>query len=269
MKKFFRTILLFLVTCSLFLTSGCGGEKNSDSDKQYNGTIIIGFDEFAPMGFTDEQGNVVGFDVDLAKEAAKRLGADVEFKSIEWNSKEAELRSGRIDMIWNGLDITPDLQQNMLFSKPYMDNRQILMVKHGNPQGIYSLGDLAGKIVATQAGSNSEDDIDADDALRKSFAKFKTYRTIGEGFDGLRNGDFDALVIDEIAARYEINKTPDAFEIVDVTVGSPTEFGIGFRKGSTELRDKVQKVFGDMIKDGTAKKISLQWFGVDLIKYGR
>ena len=107
MKKFFVLICLFLVPTSLFLASGCGGEKNSADDTKYDGTIIIGFDEFAPMGFTDESGNVVGFDVDLAKEAAARMGATLEFKSIEWNSKEAELRGGRIDVIWNGLAITP------------------------------------------------------------------------------------------------------------------------------------------------------------------
>ena len=264
MKKFF--LLLFLVPFSLFLASGCGDEKNSADDTKYDGTIIIGFDEFAPMGFTNESGNVVGFDVDLAKETAARMGATLEFKSIEWNSKEAELRGGRIDVIWNGLDITPELQDQMIFSKPYMDNRQILLVAAGNPKNIHGVKDLAGKVIATQAGSNSETYIDSDDVLRKSFAKFKTYRTIGEGFAGLKSGEYDALIIDEIAARYEMNKLPDAFELVNVTVGEPTEFGIGFRRGTDALRDKFQKVFDEMIKDGTAQKISEHWFGTNLIK---
>ena len=143
------------------------------------------------------------------------------------------------------------------------------MVKRGNPQEIHSVGDLAGKIVATQAGSNSEDYIDEDTYLRESFADFKTYRTIGEGFAGLDTGNFDALIIDEIAARYEISKHPDLFETVEVTVGYSTEFGIGFRKGNTELRDKVQTAFNAIVKDGTAKQISEKWFQSDLIKLRR
>ena len=262
-KNFFTAVLiLFTMTFA-----GCGGNISENATETNNGkALIIGFDEFAPMGFTDESGNVVGFDVDLAKEAAKRLGVEIEFKPIEWNNKEAELRSGNINIIWNGLDITPEGQQSMIFSKPYMDNRQILLVKKGNPKEIRDLSNLAGKVVATQAGSNSETYIDENTDLLNTFAKFKTYRNIGEGFEGLSKGEFDVLIIDEIAARYEISKSPDKFEIVDVTVGPITKFGIGFRKSNSKLRDQVQKVFDDMIADGTAKKISEQWFGANLIR---
>ena len=257
---------IFLLLLTVLLIGGCGEEKNSADIKNSNQTFTVGFDEFAPMGFTDENGNIVGFDVELAKEAAKRLGVEFEFKPIEWNSKEAELKSGRINIIWNGLDITPEGQQHILFSKPYMDNRQILLVKKGNPKNIKSLEDLSGKLVATQAGSNSETYVDENEKLRNSFAKFSTYRTIGEGFAALNGEKYDVLIIDEIAARYEVNKNPNMFEIVSVTVGPVTEFGIGFRKGNTELRDRVQKVFDEMIADGTAAKISKQWFGTNLIK---
>ena len=258
---------IFLLLLAIFLVSGCGAEKNSVDieSKKIDRTLKVGFDEFAPMGFTDENKNVIGFDVDLAKEAAKRLGVELEFVPIDWNNKEIELKSGRIDIIWNGLDITPELQMQMLFSKPYMSNRQILLLKKGNPKNIHSVEDLAGKIVATQAGSNSEDYIDENTALRDSFAKFKTYRTIGEGFTNLNNGKYDVLIIDEVAARYETNTNPGVFEIVDVTVGSTSEFAIGFRKSDTELRDRIQKIFDEMIADGTVEKISKQWFGADLI----
>ena len=264
MKKIFLILIIFLMT-------GCGGEKNSGdvSSPRHSRIITVGIDEFAPFGFTDASGDIVGFDVDLAKEAARRLGVELEFRIIDWNSKEAEISSGNVDMIWNGCDIIDDYKRYMIFSRPYMSNRQILLVKKGNPQEIHSAGDLAGKIVATQAGSNSETYIDEDDNLRKSFAAFKTYLHINDGFKGLRDGIYDALIIDEIAARYEIYKNPEAFETVGAQIGSGTEFGIGFRKGNTQLRDKVQKVFDDMIKDGTAKKISEEWFGADLIKSGR
>ena len=262
-----KKIFLFLLT--IFLMTGCGGEKNSESvnSMRYSRPLVIGMDDFAPFGFLDESGNIVGFDVDLAKEAAKRMGVEPQFKIIEWSEKEREINFGNVDMIWNGCDINADYKRYMIFSRPYIQDRQILLVAAGNPKNIHAPGDLAGKIVATQTGSNSDIYLNTEDAyLRESFAAFETYPTIDEGFDALRAGDFDAIIIDEIAARYEIVRPPDTFETVEAMVGPFTEIGIGFRKGNDELRDRVQKVFDEMIKDGTAKKISEQWFGADLIK---
>ncbi|MBR0261917.1 MAG: amino acid ABC transporter substrate-binding protein [Selenomonadaceae bacterium] len=255
MSKIFLPLLLMI-----FLVTGCGNSEDKNK-------IIIGVDdEYAPICFHGERGELVGFDVDLAKEAAKRMGVKIEFKPIDWNSKGKELQSGNIDMIWNGLDITPERQQYILYSKPYMTNRQILLVRKGNPQNINSLGDLANKIVATQTDSNSEIYIEENENLRNSFADFITYRNIKEEFKALDSGEVDVLVIDEIAARYAIIRNPDTFEIIEDTVGPGTEIGIGFRKDNVELRDKVQKVFDEMIWDGTTKKISEKWFQADLVK---
>lgn len=266
-KKIFTAVLL-LVT---MVFAGCGGgndpAKKDDGASKEVKKIVIGLDdEYAPMGFKDEKNEIIGFDVDLAKEAAKRLGSEVEFKAIDWNSKEAELKSGRIDIIWNGLDITPERQENMLFSKPYMDNRQIVFVKKDNAQGIMSENDLAGKSVGTQAGSTAEAYITGNEALKNSFKEFKTYGDYVSAFMDLENGRIDALVCDEIVGRYAMSKQAGKFDALNVTVGPVSEFGIAFRKDDTELRDKVQKVFDEMVKDGAAAKISEQWFGADLIK---
>ena len=267
MKKIFMAALL-LVT---MVFAGCGGgsepAKTDGGDSKEVKKITIGLDdEYAPMGFKNEQNEIVGFDVDLAKEAAKRLGSEVEFKAIDWNSKEAELKSGRIDIIWNGLDITPERQQNMLFSDPYMDNRQIVFVKAGNDQGIMAETDLAGKGIGTQAGSTAEAYIDKTEGLKDSFKEFKTYGDYVSAFMDLENGRIDALVCDEIVGRYAMSKQDGKFEALDVTVGPVSEFGIAFRKDDTELRDKVQKAFDEMVADGAAKKISEEWFKADLIK---
>ena len=269
MRKIFMATLLLL---TMFLV-GCGGggdkpaqKADGDSSKEVK-KIVIGLDdEYAPMGFKDEQNQIVGFDVDLAKEAAKRLGTEVEFKAIDWNSKEAELKSGRIDIIWNGLDITPERQQNMLFSDPYMDNRQIIFVKAGNDQGIKAETDLAGKNVGTQAGSTAESYITGQENLKNSFKEFKTYGDYVSAFMDLENGRIDALVCDEIVGRYAMSKQDGKFDALNVNVGPVSEFGIAFRKDDTELRDKVQKVFDEMVKDGSAAKISNQWFQADLVK---
>ena len=267
MKKILMAALL-LVT---MVFAGCGGgnepAKTDDGAKSDAKKIVIGLDdEYAPMGFKNEQNEIIGFDVDLAKEAAKRLGTQVEFKAIDWNSKEAELKSGRIDIIWNGLDITPERQENMLFSEPYMDNRQIVFVKNGNDQGIAAEADLAGKAIGTQAGSTAEAYIDSTEGLKASFKEFKTYGDYVSAFMDLENGRIDALVCDEIVGRYAMSKQGDKFQALDVAVGPITQFGIAFRKDDTDLRNKVQGVFDEMVKDGTAGKISEQWFGANLIK---
>ena len=256
-RKIFVTVF-FLVTLILI---GCGNNAEK---------IIIGIDDkFAPMGFRDDKNNIVGFDVDLAKETAKRMGVDIEFKSIDWVNKREEITSGNIDIIWNGLDIVEEDKEYMIFSKPYMDNRQILLIKQGNPHNIYALGDLEGKVVGTQAGSNSETYINENPNIKNAFKEFKTYHDIKEGFDGLEQNKFDVLIIDEIAARYELIKNPGTFKIIEATVGSITQFAIGFRKDDVELRDRVQTAFDSMLDDSTARQISEKWFQADLIKYIR
>ena len=263
-----RKILLLLLI--IFTVSGCGGESQDAKSTNYVKTIVIGLDdEYAPMGFRDEHGELVGFDIDLAKEAAKRMGVQFEFLPIDWNNKEQELESGRIDIIWNGLDITPERKEHILYSKPYMDNRQILLVKKDNNQGIRSESDLAGKRVGTQNGSNSADYVHQNEALKNSFKEFKTYRNFREAFADLESGEVDVLICDELAGRYEMSKVPSKFDPIEVTIGPVTEIGIGFRKDDTELRDKVQKVFDEMVKDGTTHRISEQWFQADLIKTRR
>ena len=263
-----KKILLLLLI--IFAVSGCGGESQEAKSAKHVKTIIVGIDdEYAPMGFRNERGEIIGFDIDLAKEAAKRMGVQFEFLPIDWNNKENELESGRIDIIWNGLDITPERKEYILYSKPYMDNRQILLVKKDNNQGIRSESDLAGKRVGTQNGSNSADYVHQNEALKNSFKEFKTYRNFKEAFADLESGEVDVLICDELAGRYEMSKVPSKFDPIEVTIGPVTEIGIGFRKGDTELRDKVQKVFDEMVKDGTTHRISEQWFQADLIKTRR
>jgi len=258
MKKIILPLLLIISTII-----GCGISEDAEiKPRKY----VVGLDdEFAPMGFRNEKGEIVGCDIDLAKETAKRMGVEFEFRPIIWDKKEAELNSGRIDIIWNGLDITPERQTYILYSKPYMDNRLILLVKKGRGLNIKSMQDLKGKVVATQAGSNAENCVERNDAMRTSFTNFVTYPTFSKAFKALSEERIDVLIIDEIAGRYEISKR-DELELIDITIGDVSKFGIGFRLGDVELRDKVQEAFDEVIADGTAKKISEKWFQADLIK---
>ncbi|MBE8954724.1 MAG: amino acid ABC transporter substrate-binding protein [Quinella sp. 2Q5] len=267
MRKIFLPLLL-----AIALLTGCGADNDSEnvnSMKQTH-TLVVGLDDhYAPMGFRNDKGELVGFDVDLAKEVGKRLGIVFEFKPIDWDKKREELESGNVDIIWNGTDVTEERKEYMTFSKPYMDNRQILLVKRGNIDRIRTVGDLEGRVVGTQAGSSSENYVNATPSLKNTFAAFKTYRNFVDAFKELDNGDVDVLICDEILARYEMSTIPPRFYIVEATVGPVTEIAIGFRKNDTELRDQVQKVFDEMIADGTAGKISEHWFQADLIKRRR
>ena len=138
--------------------------------------------------------------------------------------------------------------------------------KKGSDQDIHSEGDLEGKIVGAQAGSTSEIYLNENGDLKNTLKEFKTYLRFKDGINSLKSDDIDVFVCDELVARYEMNTNPDQLEIIDVKTGFVTEVGIGFPKENVELRDKVQNVFDEMIKDGTAKKISEKWFNADLIK---
>ena len=265
-----KGLVLTALLAAATVITGCGGQEgsNNGASNSGGGKIVVGLDdEFPPMGFRDEKNEIIGFDVDLAKETAKRLGREVEFKAIDWSSKEAELKSKRIDILWNGLDITPERQENMLFSDPYMDNRQIVFIRHTDVESnIKDEKGLAGLTVGTQSASTSEEYFNDNAELMSSLKEFKTYGDFTSAFMDLENGRIDAVVGDEIVGRYYISKHPDKIDALDVVIGPVSQFGIAFRKDDTPLRDEVQKAFDDIVKDGTAKKISEQWFGKDLVK---
>ena len=254
---------------SAALVAGCGSSKQPAAGSSSSGggdKIIVGLDDnFPPMGFKDESGEITGFDVDLAKEASKLLGREVEFKAIDWSSKEAELKSGRVNVLWNGLDITDKRKENMLFSDPYMDNRQIIFVKKGTA-GITDEKSLAVKMVGTQSASTAEEYIDGSDFFKKEVKGVKKYSDFVTAFMDLENGRIDAVIGDEIVGRYYMSKHPDTIEAIDVAVGPVSQFGIAFAKDNQKLRDEVQKVMDEMKADGTMAKISEKWFGKDITK---
>ncbi len=265
-KKLAALGMAAALTAAFF--TGCGSQQaaKSDAGSGDKGKIVVGLDDnFPPMGFKDENNEIVGFDVDLAKEASKRLGREVEFKAIDWSSKEAELKSGRVNVLWNGLDITEKRKENMLFSEPYMDNRQIIFVKKGTAD-IKDEQSLAGKAIGTQSSSTAEEYLDNTDFYKKDVKEVKKYADFVSAFMDLENGRIDAVIGDEIVGRYYMSKHPDSIEAVDVAIGPVSTFGIAFAKDNQSLRDEVQKVLDEMKADGTMAKISEKWFGKDITK---
>ena len=243
------------------MLAGCGEQKQAAQDKMPD-KIVIGLDDnFPPMGFRDEGGKLVGFDIDLANEAAKRLGVQVEFKPIDWDSKEAALKSKKVDMLWNGLTITDKRKDQIAFSKPYMKNAQILIVRSDSP--IQGKADLAGKVLGTQEGSSSVDALDQDAKFKESLKDVKMYGDFVAALMDLEVGRIDGVLIDSVVGRYNMEKKADKFRVLEGSMGDE-EFGVGMRKEDKMLCDKLNEVLKSMSADGTMSKLSDKWFKTDI-----
>jgi len=226
--------------------------------------IVVGLDDnFPPMGFRDEQNTLVGFDIDMAREVAKRLDLEVEFKPIDWSAKEAELSGKRVDALWNGLTITEERRKNIAFTAPYMENHQIIVVAAHS--AIKTKADLAGKVVGAQEGSSAVDAIKSDAAVFQSFQELKTFGDNVTALMDLSAGRLDAVVVDEVVGRYYVAKRPDQYDVLDDDFGTE-EYGVGVRKEDTELLGRLDQTLNAMKADGSAARIAGQWFGKDIIK---
>ena len=230
------------------------------------GTLIVGFDQdFPPMGFVGDNGEYTGFDLDLAKEVASRLGLEYKAQPVAWDSKDMELESGNIDCIWNGFTIT-GREDDYTWSTPYMANKQVFVV--ANDSDIKSQADLAGKVVEVQADSSAEAALKENQDLANTFGQLLTTPDYNTAFMDLEQGAVDAVAMDVIVAGYQIKQRNADFKILDDSL-SEEEYGVGFKKGNTELRDKVQGALEEMAADGTLAKISDEWFGEDVTTIGK
>lgn len=183
-------------------------EEKGDASLQYildKGELILGLDEtFPPMGYRDANGDIIGFDIDLATEVCSRLGVKFKLQPINWDSKEMELNGKTIDCIWNGMSITDERINGMDLSTPYIANKQIIIVK--SDSGISTKADLAGKTVGAQQGSSAVDAISAEPDVKASFGSLNEYASNDEAFLDLKAGRIDVLVVDEVYGRYMISQ---------------------------------------------------------------
>ncbi|MDR0473014.1 MAG: amino acid ABC transporter substrate-binding protein [Treponema sp.] len=242
-------------------------EDNSLQNILAKKKLVMGLDDaFPPMGFRNENNEIVGYDVDLAREAAKRMGIELVPQAIDWNAKEQELNTGEIDCIWNGFTITEVRKNNLLFTPPYLKNAQVIVVKADSP--VNSLKELAGKNAGTQAASASIDALDHAPEFKDSLGSIVEYKDFLTALMDLDVGGIDAVVIDLVVANDNINRSGKNFRILDERLGEE-EFGVGFRKNDKALADKVWSVLLDMEKDGTVAKITVEWFGADISTIGK
>lgn len=230
------------------------------------GTLIVGFDQdFPPMGFVGDDGEYTGFDLELAQEVAKRLGLEYKAQPIAWDSKDMELESGNIDCIWNGFTMT-GREDDYTWTEPHMANQQVFVV--ANDSDINSQADLAGKIVEVQADSSAEAALKEAPELTATFKELLTTADYNTAFMDLEQGAVDAIAMDVIVAGYQIQQRNADFKILDDSL-SEEEYGVGFKKGNTELRDKVQSTLEEMAEDGTLQEVSEKWFSKDVTTIGK
>ena len=255
---FALVLVAFLVmgTASAGLFDFLGGNSTSSNDED---TFIVGFDaEFPPYGYKDDSGNYTGFDLDLAKEVCERNNWTFKAQPIDWDAKDAELESGSIDCIWNGFTID-GRENDYLWSDPYFDNKQVFVVK--SDAGISSIDDLAGKTVETQKDSSALAALQGDNkTIADKFATLTEVADYNTAFMDLESGACDAVAMDIGVAEYDIkNKNAtDTFSILDDYI-TTEKYGVGFKKGNTDLKDQVQSTLDEMFKDGTVLKIAEEY----------
>ncbi|MBP3268253.1 MAG: amino acid ABC transporter substrate-binding protein [Ruminococcus sp.] len=224
------------------------------------GELVLGLDaSFPPMGFTDESNEIIGFDIDVAQEVCNRMGVELVKQPINWDTKEEDLKVGKIDCIWNGMSINPARAEAMNLSDPYMKNEMIFVVPADSE--IKSMDDLEGKTVGVQTGSTAQEILEAWD-------KFDTITEspLEENVTALSQmelGFSDAVFLDSVVANYFITSNNKDYVVLDGNLEAE-EYAVGFRKEDQALRDEVQKTLSEMKADGALGEISTKWFGSDV-----
>lgn len=261
MKKLTKIAAAAAALClGAALLAGCSGSNDAASNAADNGaaanpdatTLIVGLDNaYPPYGFIGDDGNLTGFDIDLATEVAARNGWNLELEAIDWDAKDALLNQGTINCIWNGFTME-GREDDYTFSEPYMLNEQVIVVKKDS--GITSLSDLAGKTVVTQADSAALDVLEGDKKdVADTFKSLQTLPDYNNAFMQLESGMVDAVACDLSIAQYQIAAKPDAYQQLDPL--SSEHYAVGFKKGDDALAAKVTSTLKDMYNDGTVEKL--------------
>ena len=263
-KTWMKRMIAISAAAAMALPMAACGSKSGDSKSGEKQKFIVGFDAaFPPYGYQDENGEYVGFDLDLAAEVYNRNDWELVKQPIDWDTKDMELNSGTISCIWNGFTMN-GREDEYAWTDPYVDNSQVFVVK--SDSGIASFADLAGKSVAVQTDSSAEAALKEDDNkdLLDSFKELVVVADYNTAFMNLDSDAVNAIAMDIGVAKYQMESRDGSYTILD-DVLSAEQYAVGFAKNNTELRDKVQKTLNDMRDDGTFQKIAEKWDLTDSI----
>lgn len=262
MKKLTKIAAAAAALClGAALLAGCSGSNDAADNAADNGaaanpdatTLIVGLDNaYPPYGFIGDDGNLTGFDIDLATEVAARNGWNLELEAIDWDAKDALLNQGTINCIWNGFTME-GREDDYTFTDPYMLNAQVVVVKSSS--GIKSLDDLAGKNVITQTDSAAQEVLEGDKAdLAAKFAQLETIGDYNTAFMQLESGAVDAVACDLSIAQYQMSAKPGVYTQLSDELSSE-HYAVGVKKGNTELAQKITDTLKAMNEDGTVKQL--------------
>ncbi len=261
-KKICEYILVLMMVCILLLT-GCSESNDTDEDDMIKAeessgisavSLVIGSDNYEPYNYIDESGENVGIDVDIAKEACRRLGITPVFKQITWDRKDSFLDSNEIDCLWGSFTMS-GRTDDYRWAGPYMYSRQVIVVR--KDREINSFADLKGKRIAVQSTSKPEHIIlsGEDDRIQGVSAVY-SMSTMSELYASLRKGYIDAAAGHEVAIKRFVDTNPQQFIILDEILYK-SELGVAFKKGrSDDVPDMLNDILKQMMDDGTIKKIA-------------
>jgi polar amino acid transport system substrate-binding protein len=271
MFKKISILLVFVLIMSIFAV-GCGGKSEetpaggtdtSLTDLQDKGTMVVGVDDqFPPMGFVGEDGEITGFDIELAKLVAEKLGVEAEIQPIDWSAKEMELNSGNIDVIWNGYTITADRIKQVEFTKPYLQNEQVLVVAKDSPYQVKA--DLEGKTVGAQVESAGLEALRADPEFSDTFADLPEYDDYMAALLDVGSTRLDAIAMDRVVIAYIMSQQPGKFRVLDESL-EDEYYGIGCAKDAVALREAIDKAMDELYEDGSIDALSTKWFGENIV----
>lgn len=259
-------VLLIIITLSLMMgtvsAEGLFGlfEDNASSQINNDTNFIVGFNpEFPPFTYKDDNGSFTGFDLELAQEVANRNNwTFIAQPVIDWNSKEIELNSDEIDCIWSEFTIN-GREDDFTWSDPYFNNSQVIIVKENS--GIESPSDLKGKNVEVLEGSSALQALNENnESLKNTFGQLTEIKEYNTGFMNLESGICDALIGDVGIANYHLEEkySDSNIKILDEPLAYE-QYGVGFKKSNTDLRNQVQKTLNEMFEDGTVDEIAQKY----------
>ena len=258
-KIIFVVIIVFVVVSAVALYNNFNKstENSAEVDEIVNDnkTFIVGFDTaFPPFEYENSSGDYVGFDLDVCQEIADRNGWELIKKPINWNEKDYELETDQIDCIWLEYPKDSKERDNYAWTKPVLNLTEIFVV--GIDSGINSTGDLSGKVLELQEGSESENLLFNDNTeLYDTFKKVIEVSDYDVAFEDINSQKCDVIILDKVVALYNINVNSYDLKIIDEPI-SVEPYCIAFTSNNTDLSKQVDKTLDELHKDGTIDKIA-------------
>lgn len=245
-------------------TASEGGDWQYIADK---GNFVAGITLFEPMNYYDENGELTGFETEFTKAVCEKLGVEAKFQEIEWDKKEIELNAKTIDAIWNGLTVTEERKENMGFSKSYVRNKQVVVIKADNKDKYTDEASMAGASCAAESGSAGQTAIETSPVLSQN--KFVGASAQKDVLLEVKAGTVELGVLDYVMAKASIGEGTDYSDlmIVEGVELAPEEYAIGMRKGDTETIEKVNGAIDELVADGTLKALAEKYGLADVYAF--